>query len=25
VVEPQTTVADEKSPSRHEGQKGARA
>ncbi|ECB3927345.1 multidrug transporter, partial [Salmonella enterica subsp. enterica serovar Anatum] len=23
--EPQTTVADEKSPSRHEGQKGARA
>ncbi|MBC6278866.1 multidrug transporter, partial [Salmonella enterica subsp. enterica serovar Newport] len=24
-VEPQTTVADEKSPSRHEGQKGARA
>lgn len=24
VVEPQTTVADEKSPSRHEGQKGAR-
>ncbi|EEA7747639.1 multidrug transporter, partial [Salmonella enterica subsp. enterica] len=25
VVEPQTTVANEKSPSRHEGQKGARA
>ncbi|KAF0664758.1 multidrug transporter, partial [Salmonella enterica subsp. enterica serovar Worthington str. BCH-4719] len=25
VVEPQTTAADEKSPSRHEGQKGARA
>lgn len=25
VVEPQTTMADEKSPSRHEGQKGARA
>ncbi|ECK4013757.1 multidrug transporter, partial [Salmonella enterica] len=25
VVEPQPPAADEKSPSRHEGQKGARA